>query len=206
MTPRATELVQVSDGLHLWQVYDSSAKVDLFSTALETESGVFIIDPAPLRDEIVEEFVAGRTLAGIFVTNANHCRASIEFAQKFRAQIIGHKATCAACPFSASREIEDGESIAQHTCAIQIEGAPAGEMAIYHGDHGGTLIIGDALINFDPHGFTFLPPKYCINAKQMRRSLRRLLDYRFERILFAHGTPLIHSARRKLEALLENSD
>ena len=64
------------------------------------------------------------------------------------------------------------------------------------------MIMGDALINFEPYGFTFLPAKYCSNAKMMRRSLPKLLDYSFDRMLFAHGTPIVCGARQRLEELL----
>jgi glyoxylase-like metal-dependent hydrolase (beta-lactamase superfamily II) len=90
--------------------------------------------------------------------------------------------------------------------AIEIPGGPEGEAAIYDARDGGSLIVGDALINFEPYGFAFLPKKYCMDEKQMHRSLRRLLDYDFERMLFAHGTPIMQSARKKLEQLLRDSD
>jgi glyoxylase-like metal-dependent hydrolase (beta-lactamase superfamily II) len=102
--------------------------------------------------------------------------------------------------------VSDGQVFAANTSAIEIEGAAAGEMAVHHAQDGGALIVGDALINFEPYGFTFLPSKYCLNAKKMRRSLRRLLDYKFERMLFAHGTPLMYSAQKKLEGLLRSSE
>ena len=64
------------------------------------------------------------------------------------------------------------------------------------------MIVGDALINFEPYGFDFLPAKYCRDFKLMRRSLPKLLGYTFERMLFAHGTPILSGARAKLERLL----
>jgi glyoxylase-like metal-dependent hydrolase (beta-lactamase superfamily II) len=69
---------------------------------------------------------------------------------------------------------------------------------------GGTVIVGDALINFEPYGFTFLPAKYCSNQKQMLRSLRRLLDYKAKRMLFAHGTPILSGTTERLQALPGN--
>src|SRR3712207_7604903 len=44
---------------------------------------------------------------------------------------------------------------------------------------------------FRSYGFALLPAKYCTSQKQMRRSLRKLLDYEFERIVFAHGFPVV---------------
>jgi hypothetical protein len=83
-----------------------------------------------------------------------------------------------------------------------IDGAPVGEIAIHLEDRNGTMVIGDALINFEPYGFALLPPKYCTDAKVMRRSLAKLLDYSFERMLFAHGLPILAGARERLAQLL----
>ena len=52
------------------------------------------------------------------------------------------------------------------------------------------------------HGFTLLPARYCSDHRAMRRSLRRLLEWTFEHLLFAHGTPILMAARKQLEALL----
>ena len=64
------------------------------------------------------------------------------------------------------------------------------------------MVVGDALINFEPYGFGLLPAKYCRDFKRMRQALTKLLDYSFERILFAHGTPILAGARERLEKLL----
>jgi glyoxylase-like metal-dependent hydrolase (beta-lactamase superfamily II) len=64
------------------------------------------------------------------------------------------------------------------------------------------MVLGDALINFEPRGFGLLPAKYCLNPRMMRRSLAKLLDYTFERMLFAHGTPILSGARDRLKELL----
>jgi glyoxylase-like metal-dependent hydrolase (beta-lactamase superfamily II) len=85
---------------------------------------------------------------------------------------------------------------------IRIEGAAAGEMVLHYAPDGGTLIVGDALINVEPYGFTFLPAKYCSNEKEMRRSLQKLLDYKAERMLFAHGTPILSGASDRFRGLL----
>lgn len=205
MTP-ANDLIQVSASLHYWQSYDASVKADLFSTAAQTSDGFLLVDPIPIQPELLRQLTGERPIAGIFVTNANHCRASVDFAKKFDAPIFAHRATRATCDLPSARDVENGQMFAANVSAIEIQGAAAGEMAIYHNQDGGALIVGDALINFEPYGFTFLPPKYCSNAKKMRRSLHHLLDYKFECMLFAHGTPLMHSARKKLEELLRDKE
>ena len=205
MTP-ANDLVQASESLYFWQTYDPEVKADLFSTAIRTSVGFLIVDPIPLQPKLLQQLVGTNAVAGLFVTNVNHARSAAAFAEKFAAPIFAHSATRADGELPAAREVNDGQMFLGDAHAVEIQGAPAGEMAIYHEQNGGALIIGDALINFEPYGFTFLPPKYCLNAKQMRRSLRRLLDYNFERMLFAHGTPLMHSARQKFEELLRSDE
>jgi glyoxylase-like metal-dependent hydrolase (beta-lactamase superfamily II) len=102
------------------------------------------------------------------------------------------------------REVADGSEICDELRVIGIEGAAPGEIILHYAPGGGTLIIGDALINFEPYGFTFLPNKYCSREKEMRRSLRKLLDYKTERILFAHGTPILSGASDRLQRLLRS--
>jgi glyoxylase-like metal-dependent hydrolase (beta-lactamase superfamily II) len=143
-------------------------------------------------------------VAGVLITNANHRRAATNFSEDFAAPIFAHPVTCATCELRAARNATDSEQLSEDLRVIEIQGAAAGEIALYHDGDGGAIIMGDALINFEPYGFSFLPPKYCSDAKEMHRSLRQLLDYNFERMLFAHGAPLIVSARDRLEQLFKN--
>ena len=80
--PRAQEVDEVSPGIFVWQAYDSKVKADLFSTALETQAGTYVVDPIPLESGALLSLRANHPkTAGIFVTNANHARAAAEFAR-----------------------------------------------------------------------------------------------------------------------------
>ena len=201
--PRAQELDEVSPGIFVWQAYDSKVKADLFSTALETEAGACIVDPIPLAWGALLTLQAHHPkTAGIFVTNANHARAAADFARTFSAPLYVHDELRGSPDFLPALGVQDGEEFSRGLTAVAIDGGGAGEMALHHNDNGGTMVVGDALINFEPRGFGLLPAKYCLHPKRMRQSLEKLLDYAFERILFAHGTPILSDARRRLEHLL----
>ncbi len=150
-------------------------------------------------------FGAQRKMAGICVTNANHARAAAEFARTFSVPVYVHNELCGNADFPDATGMSEGEEIVQGLTGIAIDGGPTGEMALHHAANGGTMVLGDALINFEPHGFGFLPAKYCLNARMMRRSLRKLLDYSFDRMFFAHGTPILSGARARLEQLLAST-
>ncbi len=200
----ATEITQIRPGLFVWQHYDSSVKAELSSSAVETQTGLFLIDPIPLASEALDELTRSRQLAGIIVTNANHRRDSVRQANRLSLPLFAHPGAAIPPKVQLLRNVVSGDIVGGGLFAIVIEGAVPGEIILYQQRDGGTMVVGDVLINFDPYGFTFLPAKYCSNAKQMRRSLRQLLDFEFERMVFAHGLPILKSARRRLEQLLSS--
>jgi glyoxylase-like metal-dependent hydrolase (beta-lactamase superfamily II) len=199
--PVARDLTRLLPGLFVWQEYDSAVKAELFSSALVTAAGLYIVDPIPLMDK--RELMDVAPVSGVVVTNSNHLRAASDYANKFGAPVFAHAESFPHKEFPCLIEIDDGRRIANQLEVITIDGAPPGEIALYHSPNGGTLIVGDALINFEPYGFTFLPRKYCRDQKEMRRSLRKLLGLEVERMLFAHGTPLISGASARLRQLLD---
>lgn len=199
----ASELVQVVPDLFFWQIYDRTVKADLFSTALATSKGNLLVDPIPLHDSQFRLLSQYPSIAGIIVTNANHHRAASSYSEQFSTPIFAHRASFPAKKPSRFVEIKSGAKICDELDVIIIDGAVAGEVVLYHSANGGTLIMGDALINFEPYGFNFLPRKYCANEKEMRHSLRKLLNYRADRMFFAHGTPILAGAGARLQQLLD---
>jgi len=198
----APDFHQLLPGFWVWQAYDSSVKVDLFSSAILTSAGIYIVDPIPLDDADLRELSQAARIAGIIVTNANHLRASSAYSDRFSAPILADPRSFPDLKPARFAEAKNGAAIGGEFEVIQVEGAVAGEIALYHPLNGGTLIFGDALINFEPYGFCLLPRKYCLNEKQMRSSLRSLLTRSAERMLFAHGMPILSGATARLQQLL----
>lgn len=201
----ALEVDRVCGSVVTWHRYASDVKAELFSTALTTNAGSYLVDPIAINPRCLRTALAPAPIAGVVVTNENHGRAAVEISALFSVPLYAHAATRAALDLAAAREVSDHEEFASGLTALAIDGGPAGEIAIYAQPEGGSLIIGDALINMGSYGFALLPAKYCSNQKQMRRSLRKLLDYNFERIVFAHGMPVVADANRRLADLLEAS-
>ena len=196
----APEAALVRPGLWVWQFYDPAVKSELFSTAISTATGLCLIDPIPLAAAELGDIIAEGRIAAVIITNTNHQRASLDYAQRFSVPILGHPEALATLKLHDSGDLSE---IALRTGLepIEIEGAVVGEIALYQPLHGGTLIVGDALINLDRYGFTFLPSKYCLDQKQMRRSLRKVVSLEVKRILFAHGTPIVSGAAELLRQL-----
>jgi glyoxylase-like metal-dependent hydrolase (beta-lactamase superfamily II) len=197
------DLTQLRPDLFIWQNYDPAVKADLFSSAVTTLAGNCLVDPIALDDSQFSRLTEKAAIAGIVVTNANHHRASAHYAEKCSVPIFAHRDSFPDKNAPALAEVADGTKVCRELEVIAIEGAVPGEIALYDAANGGTLIVGDALINFEPYGFTFLPRKYCRNEKEMRRSLRKLLTRNAERLLFAHGTPILSAASARLQQVLD---
>src|SRR6266581_1533290 len=195
---------RIAPHLALWHGYDPAVKADLYSTCVLTPRGAYLIDPIPLQSETLDELLGSGRVSGIIVTSSNHHRASAQFAEQFSIPVF---ARCETFSDNVPRQfgkVADGDEICEGLILSSIEGAAAGEIVLHYAPGGRTLIVGDALINFEPYGFTFLPAKYCSNEKEMRRSLRKLLAYKAERMLFAHGLPILSGATDRLQALLDS--
>ena len=195
------EFAQLRPGLWTWHAYDSSAKAELFSAGLALDRRVYIVDPIPLPAAEIEVLSRAGSIAAVIITNTNHERAALDYSDTFSAPVLAHQDVLKAVKPARPGDLSATTSRAGLE-AIEIEGAAAGEIALYHPLNGGTLIIGDALINFEPYGFSFLPRKYCLDQKQMRCSLGKLLALTVERMLFAHGTPILSGASDRLRQLL----
>ena len=193
------EFCRASASFAIWYSYHPTIKADLFSTAFSARSELTLIDPIALPEPHRAELDSLGSVANIVVTNANHLRDTAAFARGDSSSIFAPSELDAELPHIHS--LFDGRQVGPFQ-AVKIDGAAEGEFALYHPDDGGTMIVGDALINFEPHGFDLLPKKYCTNQKQMIRSLRRLLDFDFNCIFFAHGNPIMARGRERLASLL----
>jgi Metallo-beta-lactamase superfamily len=201
----ASDFDQIDSSIAIWHRYDSAVKVELYSTCLMTSDETYLVDPIPLQKEVLDELVGSGRVAGIIVTSSNHHRCSLQFAERFSTRIFARSETFSGPVPRRFTRVADNEEIFPGLHVVVIEGAGSGEIALHDTPDGGTFIIGDALINFEPYGFAFLPGKYCSNRKQMTQSIRKLLDYKAERILFAHGTPILAGASDLLKSLLHDA-
>lgn len=204
----ALEYQTVRPGLFFWQVYEPAVKTELCCCAFDTAEGLVFCDPVRLAEGALEELMEGRVARGILLTNGNHERYAGELARRLGIGIwapagIGGEGLTAENAENAKvgrGGVEDGEVVFGGVEGISLEGFGPGEMAFWRQ---GVLIVGDALIHAAPYGFSVLPAKYCEDAGKGKESLKKLLRYPVEILMFAHGLPIVARARERLAGLVE---
>jgi glyoxylase-like metal-dependent hydrolase (beta-lactamase superfamily II) len=193
----AAEYQVIRPGLYFWQVYDPTVKTELCCCALETGEGLFFCDPVALDGAALEELVEEREPRGIVLTNGNHERNAAALARQFGIEVWAHEG--ARGEVAATRWFRDGEVLFGSVETVGLRGFAAGETALWQD---GVLLMGDALIHAEPYGFAMLPEKYCEDAKAGRESLKKLLRYPVEIVVFAHGLPIVARARERLAGVI----
>lgn len=197
---RAAEFQLVTPELCFWQAYEPAVKADLSSCAMRFGEQLVFIDPIALDESALQELIAFAHPELIVLTNGNHTRAAAEYRERFGVPIAAHPDAQPELEIGIDRELTDGELLLDALQVITLPGAGAGELALH--SLSGVLCCGDALINLEQQGFSFLPEKYCGNAKLLRQSLRKLLPLECQVLTFAHGSPIVQNARARLQALL----
>jgi len=192
----------LGEGIYYWSVYEPSVKCEIGCAAFKLSGGLVVIDPVPLVDSAWKELLAVAPLRAILLTNGNHVRAAAELRKQHPVPIVTAPDT--------RRDISElkpdaylfPKELLYGIVAIPIPGATAGETAFFVPN--GIMVIGDAVINTSlERGLELLPDKYCTDAAQNRESLKKLLDYDFHTLIFAHGAPVMDHAKEKLSALLK---
>lgn len=65
---------------------------------------------------------------------------------------------------------------------------------------GGDTVFGDEKGNLTPP-----PEEYCLDAKQAAREIKRLLNYHFECLLYAHGKDVLEDAKSRVRELVKRT-
>jgi len=199
---QADEFQTLSDTLFQWSVYEPSVKCEVSCTALKASSGLVIIDPVPLAEPAWQELLAIAPVRAILLTNGNHVREAAALREKCQVPIATAVATRRDITELKPDVVLLENEVIYGITAIPIPGATPGETAFFSKAHG-VMTLGDAVINVSTeNGLELLPDKYCDDPEQNRASLRKLLNFDFHTLTFAHGTPVITRAKEKWTALL----
>jgi glyoxylase-like metal-dependent hydrolase (beta-lactamase superfamily II) len=199
--PCANDFAWVNQTVAFWQEYDPASRTDLSCCAHRINDGLFFIDPIRLAPEAATALVEQSIPRAILLTNGNHARAARVLGRQWAIPIFAAAGLERELGFAPDGELKPGVTYWDCVEVLDLSGASPGEVAIYRRDQE-ILSFGDAFIHLPGFGFSLLPEKYCLNARQLEIAVRQLRDVPVRLLTFAHGYPVTMKAQERLHELL----
>jgi glyoxylase-like metal-dependent hydrolase (beta-lactamase superfamily II) len=188
---------------------------------IQDDAGLVLIDPFVLADEETRELEALGKPAYVLITNLNHDRDAEHYRHQYGAMIMAHPSLAGYFDFALDSAFENGDQLPGGLTAIGMPGTFKGETIFLHPEQGGSLIVGDAIMNLSlkrygvagaamktmgwSEGVGTMPRLMMKDELQADASYRRLLCGSFSRILMTHGTPIHAQAKGTLLKALNNN-
>lgn len=164
--------------------------------------GNLCIDPAPPGDADLAEIVQ-MGVTRILLTNRNHSRAANVVRTRAGAKTFIHPDDAAHARSQGAEidgELSASEKIGPFTI-VTVPGKSPGEVAL-HWPERALLIVGDAVIGNPPGQCGLLREKVMDDPARLRQSVRKLLDLKFDTLLFGDGASILHDAKSQLKELI----
>jgi glyoxylase-like metal-dependent hydrolase (beta-lactamase superfamily II) len=160
------------------------------------------IDPL-LPDEGIGWFEE-RGVERIVLSTRHHLHHAAQIAQRFGCPILCHES--GLHEFEDGPEVEGfafGDRLAADVTALEMDAISPDDTVLRIEANGAALLFADSVVNRGSLGFVsdelIGDDPEAVKAK-IRERCTALLDERFERLLFAHGEPLIGGGRPALQA------
>ena len=199
-TPVATSLQLIRDGVFTWQAFSPHHKVELTSSAIVVNGDLYVFDPIPLTEELMQSLEVQGCPKAVILTNENHLRNSEGFARRWKIPVVASDA--ARVDGVPMVPIRSGQSMCDSFQVIELGGGAGGELAFIQHEKR-VVILGDALFNLPTHGFDILPERYCTSRPRLISHLRDLAKLDFDLLLMAHGQPIGDDPAGRIKELLE---
>ena len=195
---------EIIDGIFHWTAVHPNIGTEVSSYYVAPSRT--LIDPMA-SDEAIEWFAArDHEPHRIILTNRHHLRGSERFCSEYSCTIHCHRA--GLHEFRGGPEVEGfafGDEPAPRIRALEVGAICEEETALLIERGPGALSVADAVINYD--GLRFVPDHLIGNnadlvKDRIRGAFGRLLDRRFDALLFAHGPPITEGGKDLLREFI----
>ncbi len=195
---------EILPNIFTWSWFSEEKGFNFNGYCVQTQEGIFIIDPPPLDNAVWHEIESRGYPQAIYLTNKDHTRTADEFKQRYDCPVWIHEADRSLCNIEIDRTFQDGQKLAGNFYVIHLEHLKSpGESALLWQEGAGVLFIGDALIGNPPGELNLLPPAKVPDPKQAKTSLKKLLNYQYESVLVGDGKSFHDHGKLAIQAFLE---
>ena len=167
--------------------YNSPASYGAHSFLIRRESGNAMVDSPRFTRQVVKKLEDWGGLSDILLTHCDDVADAKRYADHFGARVWIHKADRSAARFATDvLEGEEPARIGDDVLAIPVPGHTKGSVVYLYDER--CLFTGDSLAwSFEEDDLVAYRDYCWYSWEAQTKSLRRLLDYRFEWVLAGHG-------------------
>lgn len=194
---------EILPGLWHWSAFHEGIRMEVQSHFV-AESGT-LIDPMVPAEGL--EWFEDRRPEQILLTNRHHYRHSDRFREAFGCPVLCNEA--GLHEFEGGPEVRGfaiGDRVAPGITAGQVGAICPDDTALHIELGDGVLAVADALVRYGG-SLGFVPDEHFDDPdgdkREIVRSLERLLELRFDSLVFAHGEPLVGGGREALREFVE---
>jgi hypothetical protein len=192
--------------LYNFSRFDESRNIDFHGLLWVRQGGNVAVDPLPLsaHDERHLAELGGAAL--VIITNSDHVRDVVRFAEITGARVLGPRAEQNTFPVACSGWLGDGDEPVPGLSVIELSGSKTpGELALLIAGAGApTLVTGDLIRAHQGGSLNLLPDAKLSDRSQALASVRRLCELgEIEAVLPGDGWPVFRDGARALRELAE---
>jgi glyoxylase-like metal-dependent hydrolase (beta-lactamase superfamily II) len=185
--------------------YNAKSAYGAHSFAIRRNGQNAMVDAPRWTGAVVRQFEDWGGLADIFLTHRDDVGDAERYAAHFGARVFIHEADSAAAPFADQiLTTREPVAVAADLIAIPVPGHTAGSVVYLYDER--CLFTGDSLAwSFEVNDLEAYEDYCWFSWAEQIKSLRRLIDFRFEWVFAGHGGSHYLPAdkmKARLEALL----
>jgi len=175
----------IAPDIQQWSCFSQEKQMDFNGLHLTVNDHCILVDPPPMEAADRTAILKGRTVDYILLTNRDHVRESEVCRRDFKARVYAPEADAPQMEIPIDKTYKDGELLPGGLWVILlVDMKSPGESALFLDRGMGYLILGDSLIGRPPGQLSLLPADKFADVAKARESLKRLLKYDFDAVLF----------------------
>lgn len=180
---------------------------------IEEEGVIALVDPLPLSADEIREVEETGTPTHILLTCNYHLREADAFRDRWGSKILLQKEQLPEAETAIDGTLEDGDLLWGRIEVIRVPDVRFPEELAFLVRSDDVLIVGDAVcggrmdrgipegeIRIPLPGLFYFPE----GPRDARDPLRRVLDFPFSKMCFAHGSPVLDEPKAALRRFLED--
>ena len=191
---------EILPGVYRFTIHDDRIDFESDSYVVIEDGKAILIDPLPMADKDLKKL---GPVEAICLTASCHERSAWRYRCELKVWVYAPQG---GVDFEETpdRWYKAGDRLPGDLLAVHSPGPTEAHYSFYLEREGGVVFCADLLTNAGVEGLAFVAGEYQDEPARTRKSVRRLLDLKFETLCTNHGDPVTVGAKEAIVRALAN--